>query len=61
VGSELRECGVTKLIGIEPAPALAAKALEHYDQIIVSRLEDVDAADIESPAVIITATSLNTW
>jgi hypothetical protein len=45
--SELREGGVTKLIGIEPAPALAAKALEHYDKIIVSRLKDMDAPDIE--------------
>lgn len=49
-GGNLNSDGATKLIGTEPAPELAAKAFEHYDEVRVARLRMPRLSRSERPA-----------
>ena len=45
-GAFLRERGVTRLIGVELNPTLAESAREHYTQLLIGDVEEIDLSHI---------------
>jgi len=43
---ELRRQGAARLTGIEPSPASAARAREHYDHVAIAPVEELELADL---------------